>query len=169
MLPSHRPRSAPGPSGDVRPAVSHSRETLSTNWNPRQGSYNNRHEHSSSGSSRNDRRTPEELLGDTDPWARKTLLCLDGGGVRGYSSLLILRALMIRIAEIEKEDNPRSTNSVHPLLPRPRKPVRVKPTGTDTIRRNGSPEAIVSNPRSLSADYLPAHYFDYLAGTSTGG
>lgn len=28
-------------------------------------------------------------------------ICIDGGGIRGYSSLLILKALMLKIMEIE--------------------------------------------------------------------
>jgi hypothetical protein len=35
------------------------------------------------------------------PWARKLLLCLDGGGIKGFSSLLILKRLTDLIEEIE--------------------------------------------------------------------
>src|SRR6266487_1404412 len=66
----------------------------------------------------------ESLHGDrdiSDPWTRKTVLTLgkrscsgpvhysnlgvlDGGGVRGYSSLLILQELMAKIEEVEREE-----------------------------------------------------------------
>ncbi|OCL14592.1 FabD/lysophospholipase-like protein, partial [Glonium stellatum] len=49
---------------------------------------------------------------------------LDGGGIRAYSSLLILHNLMKEVAALEHEE---------------------------------------------TTEFLPCHYFDYVAGTSTGG
>ena len=171
MIPTRRPRSAPETSENARIASdSRGRGTnLSTDWSPRQGNSSVRYNYSSSASSPNERRTPEGSLVDADPWARKNLLCLDGGGIRGYSTLLILRALMTKIAELEQQDDPRSTTSTYPCDPRPRRPVRVCPTRVYTVGMNGDPGNVHPSPPSLCANYLPAHYFDYLAGTSTGG
>ncbi|CAE7013494.1 Patatin [Pyrenophora teres f. teres] len=36
------------------------------------------------------------------PWSEKIVLSLDGGGIRGYSSLIILKRLLFLISEIEK-------------------------------------------------------------------
>ena len=172
MLSTQRPRSAPAPSEDARtPATSQniSSNNLSRDWHSSLSTLNRHHEPASLGLSHDERMTVEEHSGNADPWVRKNLLCLDGGGVRGYSTLMILRALMIKIAEIEMEGNSPSSTSVHPLNPRQRRPVQVSPLRIDTLRRSGSPEVATHAPPSACAHYLPAHYFDYLAGTSTGG
>ncbi|ORY07539.1 acyl transferase/acyl hydrolase/lysophospholipase [Clohesyomyces aquaticus] len=68
------------------------------------------------------------------------ILTLDGGGIRGYASLLILQRLMHEIAECEK----RLQDEEGPVA-------------------NGK-------PRTFNEDeLLPCHYFDYMYGTSTGG
>jgi hypothetical protein len=41
--------------------------------------------------------------GEMDPWT-PLVLSLDGGGVRGLSSLYILRRIMLRIRELEAEE-----------------------------------------------------------------
>lgn len=64
----------------------------------------------------------------------------DGGGIRGYSSLLILKQLMHEIAECERR------------LQREEGPV----PGSDRSNFNED-------------ELLPCHYFDYIYGTSTGG
>ena len=168
MLPTQRPRSAPGPSIEAQTSEGpfNRADNLSLRWTSAQRNHNSHHEHSSFGSSR---RTPEDLLRETNPWARKTLLCLDGGGVRGYSSLLILRALMLRIMELERHANPGSRSSAEPLVLRPRRPVQVNIPRTQTASRTESSEVAAATQSSSLATYLPAHYFDYLAGTSTGG
>ena len=65
------------------------------------------------------------ILEEGKKWARsvtsenawdKLVLTLDGGGIRGYSSLLILEALMKRVAHYEKELNDQVVD-VHTLLP----------------------------------------------------
>ncbi|KAI1477086.1 hypothetical protein K445DRAFT_8492 [Daldinia sp. EC12] len=85
----------------------------------------------------------------SSPWAKKTVLSFDGGGVRGYSSLLILKSLMLKIKEIESEGpNGRFCSSSHYSW-----------MGADSISPNDN----------TLGDFLPCHYFDYIAGTSTGG
>lgn len=73
--------------------------------------------------------------------------------MRGYSSLLILKELMHIVGELERAANAAITSSYHP------RPYSA-PTGT-----HGPPD----DARWLSFRYLPCHYFDYCAGTSTGG
>jgi hypothetical protein len=93
---------------------------------------------------------------EEDPWARKTVLCLEGGGIRGYSSLLILRDLMKRIVKIEEAKTPAARTSFD------------SPLMAATEAKSGMFEAN-SNSSSRRSDFLPCHYFDYVAGTSTGG
>ncbi|KAH8897000.1 FabD/lysophospholipase-like protein [Thozetella sp. PMI_491] len=84
----------------------------------------------------------------SSPWSKKLILTLDGGGIRGYSSLIILRALMKEIARIEQTTEPLAQSSAAT--------VRVAPELMSAeVLRNGL--------------YLPCHYFDYIAGTSFGG
>ena len=66
---------------------------------------------------------------------------VDGGGIRGYSSLLILQTLMHKVYEWERR-----------------------------IRAD-TPQAAFSDDDPLpdENDLLPCHYFDYMYGTSTGG
>lgn len=97
----------------------------------------------------------------TRVWDQKSILSLDGGGIRGYSSLLILRALMRAVGEIERTwPSGPAQSSFHPLEPSnvdSSGPPRHPGLNTGHTERNGS---------SL---WLPCHYFDYMAGTSTGG
>ncbi|MCJ1450761.1 hypothetical protein MMC28_001095 [Mycoblastus sanguinarius] len=91
---------------------------------------------------------------EDSPWAKKTILSLDGGGVRGYSSLLILRELMRMIGDIERLADGDATSSAYSPL------IDCLPDEARTALR--------SDTQPLSK-YLPCHYFDYIAGTSTGG
>ncbi|PMD14934.1 FabD/lysophospholipase-like protein, partial [Hyaloscypha hepaticicola] len=62
------------------------------------------------------------------------MLAFDGGGIRGYSTLLMLQAIMDHIRRLE------------------------------TLSQYEQPEETLP-----AAAYLPAHYFNYMVGTSTGG
>lgn len=82
------------------------------------------------------------------PWGNLTVLSLDGGGVRGYSTLLILKDLMKKIREEEEfEKPPACTSADSPMVEADR--IQPKKPG--------------------GSAFLPCHYFDYIAGTSTGG
>jgi hypothetical protein len=70
----------------------------------------------------------------------------DGGGIRGYSTLLVIKELMRVISEVEVERDQQADSSYHPLPFVPNKGSQV-------------PE----NERSqYSVRYLPVHYFDYI-------
>ncbi|KAL9613637.1 MAG: hypothetical protein Q9167_001813 [Letrouitia subvulpina] len=103
-----------------------------------------------------------------NPWDRKSLLTLDGGGVRGYSSLLILQHLMKTISSIEQE-NPNVQSSVHPLECRDYEFRRAIERRATRLEEEESPPEEAFEHMSESSRYLPCHYFDYIAGTSTGG
>ena len=83
-------------------------------------------------------------------WERETILSLDGGGVRGYSSLLILQELMGIVADLERSTDPKATSSAYSRL------------GNKDLPP-------ISNDTKSTSHYLPCHYFNYIAGTSTGG
>ena len=89
-----------------------------------------------------------------DPWAKKSILSLDGGGVRNFSSLLILRELMRAVGESERLMSPEATSSAYSPL------VNCLPDEGPSFLKGGT--------RSVPG-YLPCHYFDYVSGTSTGG
>ncbi|KAL8703259.1 MAG: hypothetical protein Q9201_003565 [Fulgogasparrea decipioides] len=88
---------------------------------------------------------------EDSPWARKYILSLDGGGIRGYSSLLLLKRLMDDVAILEKHYNPKAnTSAFSPLI---------------------DSTSFYSDPvmKELQNTYRPCHYFDYIGGSSTGG
>lgn len=90
--------------------------------------------------------------------------CVDGGGIRGYSALLILQALMKAIGRMERKyasGSSKVESSYHPLSPL--SPAPRMATDINSKARNDEPANTESSP------WLPCHYFDYVAGTSTGG
>jgi len=82
------------------------------------------------------------------PWAQTLILTLDGGGIKGYSSLITLQAIMSEIAKIEKSHSRPALSSAH----------------TKKVPRDQIPNEVYRE-----GQYLPCHYFDYIAGTSVGG
>ena len=96
----------------------------------------------------------------------------DGGGIRGYGSLLILQDLMNKIGDLEKSlGGPEAESSFAPRDYRP------TDTGSTTSLRSGptspvEPDEVGPTPTNglpNSSLFLPCHYFNYAAGTSTGG
>ncbi|KAK8151682.1 acyl transferase/acyl hydrolase/lysophospholipase [Phyllosticta citrichinensis] len=124
---------------------------------------------------------------ERSPWARKTILSLDGGGIKGYSQLLIKKRLMYRIEQIERGLVPGQDVSD----PDPKRPQYYAPNNSsEDYRWNPTPLAPLSQRqaralepaetladsvnKTFSGDYeatafKPHHYFDYCVGTSTGG
>ncbi|OCL05346.1 FabD/lysophospholipase-like protein [Glonium stellatum] len=118
------------------------------------------------------------------PWSRKMILTLDGGGIKGYSSLLILKRIMFLVGEIElgrrplwnklhsDEENgtctPNKSSADYPWYTKP-----VADNKPDTIADEETPEAIAASVNETfkqhTTQFKPHHYFDYVVGTSTGG
>ncbi|KAF5250911.1 hypothetical protein FANTH_3965 [Fusarium anthophilum] len=99
-------------------------------------------------------RGPEHISYEVGPWAQKTILTFDGGGIRGYASLLVLKRIMIQIRELEQKHK------------------EYRAHHSSFYRWMGVPDdaALEGGPDPERVDrYLPCHYFDYIAGTSTGG
>ena len=71
-------------------------------------------------------------LTDQEPWASKTILSLGGGGVRGYSSLLILQQLMEMIANLERSANPEAISSAYSPLVDCLHDIHLRPIASDT-------------------------------------
>ncbi|OJD30515.1 patatin phospholipase a2-related protein [Diplodia corticola] len=85
-----------------------------------------------------------------DPWD-PAILTLDGGGIRGYSSLLMVQQLMHEIAEWERK-------------------LEMEEAAEAATRRKDGTSTPPFEPREFNEDeLLPAHYFDFMYGTSTGG
>ncbi|KAK8206056.1 acyl transferase/acyl hydrolase/lysophospholipase [Phyllosticta capitalensis] len=86
-----------------------------------------------------------------DPWD-PCILTLDGGGIRGYSSLLIVQQLMHEIAKWETK-------------------LEMEEAAADAERRGlGGTSTPPYEPRMFNEnELLPCHYFDFMYGTSTGG
>ncbi len=80
-----------------------------------------------------------------DSWEGKTILSIDGGGVRGFTSLLLLNELMRVVGMLEREADPNAVSSAY------------------------SPWMDSKPNDEKQLGYKPCHYFDYIGGTSTGG
>ncbi len=123
----------------------------------------------------------------------------DGGGVRGYSQLIIIKVLMDEVARIERSRPDENGNivesSFHPFSPKDEKSITrpklkhsrrkmkkmKKESSTnghingDTEKGKGKGKEVERQSDSSISDeeeggkFYPYHYFDYIAGTSTGG
>ena len=97
-------------------------------------------------------------------------LVTDGGGIRGYGSLLILSALMEKVGIEERRIDPAIKSSFSPCMYKPTK-IGFSTSYTEDIESFEANVVRETDPCGLSLDslFLPCHYFDYGAGTSTGG
>ncbi|KAJ3569778.1 hypothetical protein NPX13_g5963 [Xylaria arbuscula] len=87
-------------------------------------------------------------------WFQKIALSFDGGGVRGYWSLLVLQHLMMQIRDVEWREDSETRSSFHPCD---------EPDNVSQLANLSS----LDNPARYTP-FLPCHYFDYIGGTSTG-
>ncbi|KAM0795281.1 hypothetical protein BDR22DRAFT_894396 [Usnea florida] len=104
----------------------------------------------------------------TDEWRSKTVLSIDGGGIRGcgsrftlqgfiegYRSLVILRALMEEVCRVEREFDVEATSSVCA-------------SALGSLDYGEMSVADVTDGMPVFRG-RPCHYFDYVAGAGTGG
>lgn len=124
---------------------------------------------------------------ERDPWA-PCILTLDGGGIRGYSSLLILKALMGHICSQENaiEAEEQIVRRQAELTRETQQSAETEQATAGASDSNGLSE--VGNDQTINhmqedtsasnlpaariyseEDLLPCHYFDFMYGTSTGG
>ncbi|KAL8907085.1 MAG: hypothetical protein Q9207_001626 [Kuettlingeria erythrocarpa] len=101
---------------------------------------------------------------------------IDGGGIRGYGSLRILKELMNKVGDEEKRLNRLEGKDVKTLssfAPWPFKAISPEwspgspKKSSDPVQTSGEDYNTERFPNSSL--FLPCHYFDYAAGTSTGG
>ncbi len=95
------------------------------------------------------------------PWDTVNLLSLDGGGIRSLSSLFILQKLMKEIGKVERSKDPEARSSAYSsfvdcLIEEDLDPLTKLDTHDDPRQRK-------------EPAYRPCHYFNCIAGTSTGG
>ncbi|MCJ1473730.1 hypothetical protein MMC13_002381 [Lambiella insularis] len=127
---------------------------------------------------------------EEDEWRSKNLLSLgieenpfrqllranptreDGGGIRGYWSLLALEKLMKHIGEMEEEQE--HYHSFSPLDWPPHGvsqlvPATQKQSSIEDFTSTDNPD-VKERCRNIPSArrYLPCHYFDYICGSSTG-
>lgn len=98
----------------------------------------------------------------------------DGGGIRGYGTLLIIKELMNRIGELEKRIDPNTHSSFYPQPYRPTTGVRPPgidstPASLDRRATNFVEPTSIADGLQNSHLFYPCHYFSYIGGTSTGG
>lgn len=121
--------------------------------------------HKDAGFDRINERRPESLAYGRAGTVWSTpilLLSLDGGGIRGLSSLLILQELMEHIKTVEKQVwPPASSSGDSPQLDEKWVRNEMQALKEEFPRTK-------DNSQGDDANFLPCHYFDYIAGTSTG-
>jgi hypothetical protein len=95
----------------------------------------------------------------SDVWAAQRVLHLDGEKYAGLSGLFVLRELMVRVSEIEKD--------LQVLQP------QAFSSQSSPLFELLQPDLRESRHHASSDDdvscYRPCHYFDFISGTSLGG
>lgn len=88
-------------------------------------------------------------------WRRQVVLSLDGGDIRAYSELCILEQIFREVARVERSYDGAKSSESSPLFG--------SPDGYD------EQESSKDDLATITDNYLPCHYFDYVGGTSMGG
>ncbi|OTB05864.1 hypothetical protein M426DRAFT_21595 [Hypoxylon sp. CI-4A] len=105
--------------------------------------------------------TPNVHTSPRNPWLSKHVLTFDGGGVRGYFSLLLVQILMQYIA-IEEGNRARNDRDSLSHMSIEEEPV-------SSFSPCKEPSNLSHRSDKSYTPFLPCHYFDYIGGTSTGG
>ena len=95
----------------------------------------------------------------------------DGGGIRGYWSLLVLDRLMEEIADAEEELADPHYHSFKPQnLPDDVSQVPLMEAEQKRVQhaKNNDDENEKHRAFYAARRFLPCHYFDFICGTSTG-
>ena len=93
----------------------------------------------------------------------------DGGGIRGYWSLLALDKLMEYIAVKEEKDNDETHCSFSPEgWPENVSQVPLTEEELNEVSNASNSSKARARATSKTRRYLPCHYFDYIGGSSTG-
>jgi hypothetical protein len=90
---------------------------------------------------------------------------VDGGGIRGYSSLIIMRQIMKEVKRIERHGLPSNKLEQHSSYA-PESYVPCLNARRALYKSDGNTDGCSCGE---FCRYLPCHYFDYIGGTSTGG
>jgi hypothetical protein len=104
-------------------------------------------------------------------------MIVDGGGIRGYWSLLVLNKLIECIADQEEKleatsrhtETPLYWHSFQPELLPPFISLELSPEERLALGRADSDDEKKAKAYNVTKRFLPCHYFDYIGGSSTGG